>query len=160
MRADLLLEIHPPTGQAPWWWLVGFGLLLAGAGLAWLTSRALSRSAKDDAPAVDDGRARLREASIAELNTLLDGLRAGTLPPRHAAQSTGRLLRRFIGLMDDTVTDFQTADGLWRVAQGRPSLAPVAAIVAELEPLSFAESPADGLAPLIGRSIEVVRTWP
>lgn len=148
----LVEAIHPPMA-APGWWLWAALALLALAVVVLTFGLLRWRRLGRAAPPAPDGLEALRVSTLAAV----EAARAAATPA-DAAQALSRSVRRFAGLAADTEADFSSTAQLELHALAVPALAPVAALVAELEPVAWGGADAD-VDELADRAREVILQW-
>lgn len=147
--------IQPVVAGSGWWWLVAaaavvVALVVLAVGIwRW-------RALKPAPPQVDRSLERLREAALAQVE-----IDAGQETPNAAAQALSRTVRRFVGMASGGDADYQTASQLADAAKEDRRLAPVAAVVADLQDASFQAAPSTDfdVAWHAQRAREVIRAW-
>ena len=154
----MLLElppIEPVVAASWWWWLVAIGALILALGVlavgVWRW-----RALRPSPPEADTSLERLRESALEQVDA---DARLGQ--PKDAAQALSRTVRRFVGVASGGNADYETASQLAAAAEHDRRLAPVAALVSDLQEVGFAASLDDDfdVAAHAERAREVIRAW-
>lgn len=154
----MLLElppIEPVVAASWWWWLVAIGALVLA--LAVLTVGVWRwRALRPSPPEADTSLERLRESALEQVDA---DARLGQ--PKDAAQALSRTARRFVGVVSGGNADYETASQIAAAAERDRRLAPVAALVSDLQEVGFATSLDDDfdVAAHAERAREVIRAW-
>lgn len=154
----MLLElppIEPVVASSWWWWLIAVGALVVALAVmavgVWRW-----RALRPSPPEADTSLERLRESALEQVGA--DALRA---QPKDAAQALSRTVRRFVGVASGGNADYETASQLAAAAERDRRLAPVAALVSDLQEVSFSASPGEGfdVAAHAEQAREVIHAW-
>ena len=151
----VLPPIEPVVATSWWWWLVAIGALVLA--LAVLTVGVWRwRALRPSPPEADTSLERLRESALEQV-----GADARLAQPRDAAQALSRTVRRFVGVASGGNADYETASQLAAAAERDQRLAPVAALVSDLQEVGFAASLDDDfdVAAHAEQAREVIRAW-
>lgn len=152
----MLLEvppIHPVVGYASGWWFVVAGCVLAA--VAVLVFGVLRwRALRPVVEPRDDSLERLRAAA---LDRLAEAARMAE--PQDACRAMSRVVRRFVGTASDGDADYASAGQLRDAARIDPRLGPLAALVTELQAVSFSPAADPDVEAFLDRAREVVRAW-
>lgn len=147
-----VLELQPPVSLAWWWWLIVVGLLLVGAALTFIAAWVWRRRPRPTAP--DDSFTEVREQALAAVD---EALHAPS--PRLACQRVVAAVKRFIGTVADTDTDFRSHAQLDAAARRDPRMVPVAQFVAVTLADCFDPAADPDAEHVAERGREVILAW-
>lgn len=157
MLGDDLTALYPPQGNAIQWWLVLVGVTLSA--LVLLVAAGVMLVRRPALPVVVATLSTLRDAALADIESVRERRAAGRLTARAAARELSWVVRRFVTQADDGSARFATADQLVVAAVSDHRLAPVADVVREIASSSFSPSGHPDVEHLAERASEVVREW-
>lgn len=157
MPGDDLAALNPPQANALHWWLVLAGVTLVAVTL--LVTAAVMLLRRPAPPVEATTLSTLREAALADIESVREQHTGGFLTAQAAARELSRVLRRFVSEAEEGSLGFATADQLVVAAVSDHRLVPVADVVREVATSSFSRSGRPDVERLAERSAEVVHEW-